>query len=154
MILSPDADFENNRLALDESSFLLHCLNALSFRCLIECRDELRYSIDAVDCLIRNQLVVVQQYDLHLAQLVENNVSQMLVAFVMQLIQRFCLDTDRSGQGVQEVGISHNQSNCYSWIVRTMKLTGVVVEVFRNFCIVFTGPISPLMCRHIRGTKN
>lgn len=81
-----------------------HCLNALFVRCLIECRDELRCSIDAVDCLIRSQLVVVQQYDLHLAQLVENNVSPMLVAFVMQLIQRFCLDTDRSGQGVQEVG--------------------------------------------------
>lgn len=72
-------------------------------RCLIECRDELRYSIDAVDTLIRNQLVVVPQYDLHLAQLIEASVNPMAIAFGMQLIQRFCLESDRNGHGIQEV---------------------------------------------------
>ena len=37
-------------------------------RCLIECRDEYKYNVDAVELLIRNHLVNMQQYDLHLAQ--------------------------------------------------------------------------------------
>lgn len=39
-----------------------------SFRCLIECRDEYKYNVEAVELLIRNHLVNMQQYDLHLAQ--------------------------------------------------------------------------------------
>lgn len=38
------------------------------FRCLIECRDEYKYNVEAVELLIRNHLVNMQQYDLHLAQ--------------------------------------------------------------------------------------
>jgi hypothetical protein len=36
--------------------------------CLIECRDEYKYNVEAVELLIRNHLVNMQQYDLHLAQ--------------------------------------------------------------------------------------
>lgn len=43
--------------------------NILScFRCLIECRDEYKYNVEAVELLIRNHLVNMQQYDVHLAQ--------------------------------------------------------------------------------------
>lgn len=38
------------------------------YRCLIECRDEYKYNVEAVELLIRNHLVNMQQYDLHLAQ--------------------------------------------------------------------------------------
>ena len=44
-------------------------------RCLIECRDEYKYNVDAVELLIRNHLVNMQQYDLHLAQ-VHTHMSQ------------------------------------------------------------------------------
>lgn len=37
-------------------------------RCLIECRDEYKYNVEAVELLIRNHLVNMQQYELHLAQ--------------------------------------------------------------------------------------
>lgn len=37
-------------------------------RCLIECRDEYKYNVEAIELLIRNHLVNMQQYDLHLAQ--------------------------------------------------------------------------------------
>lgn len=37
-------------------------------RCLIECRDEYKYNVEAVELLIRNHLVNMQQYDMHLAQ--------------------------------------------------------------------------------------
>ena len=40
----------------------------MSSRCLIECRDEYKYNVEAVELLIRNHLVNMQQYDLHLAQ--------------------------------------------------------------------------------------
>lgn len=38
------------------------------YRCLIECRDEYKYNVEAVELLIRNHLVNMQQYDVHLAQ--------------------------------------------------------------------------------------
>lgn len=41
---------------------------AVCCRCLIECRDEYKYNVEAVELLIRNHLVNMQQYDLHLAQ--------------------------------------------------------------------------------------
>lgn len=41
---------------------------AFVYRCLIECRDEYKYNVEAVELLIRNHLVNMQQYDLHLAQ--------------------------------------------------------------------------------------
>lgn len=34
----------------------------------MECRDEYKYNVEAVELLIRNNLVNMQQYDLHLAQ--------------------------------------------------------------------------------------
>lgn len=50
---------------------LFVCVNQVCFvidRCLIECRDEYKYNVEAVELLIRNHLVNMQQYDLHLAQ--------------------------------------------------------------------------------------
>lgn len=50
---------------------LVDCVNHVCFvidRCLIECRDEYKYNVEAVELLIRNHLVNMQQYDLHLAQ--------------------------------------------------------------------------------------
>lgn len=43
-------------------------LDFCSPRCLIECRDEYKYNVEAVELLIRNHLVNMQQYDVHLAQ--------------------------------------------------------------------------------------
>lgn len=47
---------------------LRHVICLLFYRCLIECRDEYKYNVEAVELLIRNHLVNMQQYDLHLAQ--------------------------------------------------------------------------------------
>lgn len=59
-------------------------------RCLIQCRDELRFNIEAVDCLIRNNLVNLQQFDVYLSTLIEGG-NPMPVSFIMQLLQR-CVD--------------------------------------------------------------
>lgn len=56
-------------------------------RCLIECRDEYKYNMEAVELLIHNHLLNMQQYDLHPAQSMENGLKYMAVAFAMRLVK-------------------------------------------------------------------
>ncbi|XP_077294792.1 CCR4-NOT transcription complex subunit 1 isoform X2 [Arctopsyche grandis] len=61
--------------------------------CLSECRDELRFSnLDAVDALIRANLVNIQQYDVALAQCMDNGNNYMAVAFAMQFVQLYLVN--------------------------------------------------------------
>lgn len=55
-------------------------------RCLIECRDEYKYNVEAVELLIRNHLVNMQQYDLHLAQV---RVCVCVCPWLLGLVLRF-----------------------------------------------------------------
>ncbi|XP_054906443.1 CCR4-NOT transcription complex subunit 1 isoform X4 [Poeciliopsis prolifica] len=73
-------------------------------RCLIECRDEYKYNVEAVELLIRNHLVNMQQYDVHLAQSMENGLHYMAVAFAMQLVKLLLVD-DRSVSHVTEADL-------------------------------------------------
>ena len=75
-------------------------------RCLIECREELRYNVDAVDCLIRSHLVSLQQYDMHLAQSMEGGVNYMAITFAMQLVQLYLVD-ERMNSTVTESDLYH-----------------------------------------------
>uniref|UniRef100_A0A8C2XP62 CCR4-NOT transcription complex subunit 1 n=1 Tax=Cyclopterus lumpus TaxID=8103 RepID=A0A8C2XP62_CYCLU len=75
-------------------------------RCLIECRDEYKYNVEAVELLIRNHLVNMQQYDLHLAQSMENGLHYMAVAFAMQLVKLLLVD-ERSVSHVTEADLFH-----------------------------------------------
>ncbi|XP_007520139.1 CCR4-NOT transcription complex subunit 1 isoform X7 [Erinaceus europaeus] len=75
-------------------------------RCLIECRDEYKYNVEAVDLLIRNHLVNMQQYDLHLAQSMENGLNYMAVAFAMQLVKILLVD-ERTVTHVTEADLFH-----------------------------------------------
>ncbi|XP_051917905.1 CCR4-NOT transcription complex subunit 1 isoform X5 [Hippocampus zosterae] len=75
-------------------------------RCLIECRDEYKYNVEAVELLIRNHLVNMQQYDLHLAQSMENGLHYMAVAFAMQLVKLLLVD-ERSVGHVTEADLLH-----------------------------------------------
>jgi hypothetical protein len=88
------------------------------YRCLIECREEYRYNIEAVDCLIRTGLVSMPQYDMHLAQSMENGLNYMAVAFAMQLVQRFCIDEKHDA--TNEVCI---ELNIYTSLQLTVLLT-------------------------------
>lgn len=75
-------------------------------RCLIECRDEYKYNVEAVELLIRNHLVNMQQYDLHLAQSMENGLNYMAVAFAMQLVKILLVD-ERSVAHITEADLFH-----------------------------------------------
>ncbi|GCC35607.1 hypothetical protein chiPu_0014093 [Chiloscyllium punctatum] len=79
------------------------CNNKIT-RCLIECRDEYKYNVDAVELLIRHHLVNMQQYDIHLAQSMENGLNYMAVAFAMQLV-KFLLVDERSISHVTEADL-------------------------------------------------
>ncbi|CAM1310304.1 CNOT1 (predicted), partial [Pycnogonum litorale] len=61
-------------------------------RVMMECREDLHYNLDALDVLIRNRLVNMQLYDLHLAQSLENGMNYVAVAFAMQLCKRYLID--------------------------------------------------------------
>nr|XP_006813651.1 PREDICTED: CCR4-NOT transcription complex subunit 1-like [Saccoglossus kowalevskii] len=65
-------------------------------RVLCETRTECRYNLDAVDCLIRNHLVNLQAYDMHLAQSLENGLNFLAVAFAMQLVKYYLIDEKMS----------------------------------------------------------
>ncbi|MCJ8734444.1 hypothetical protein PDJAM_G00235480 [Pangasius djambal] len=75
-------------------------------RCLIECRDEYKYNVEAVELLIRNHLVNMQHYDLHLAQSMENGLHYMAVAFAMQLVKLLLVD-ERSVSHITEADLFH-----------------------------------------------
>ncbi|KAF2893609.1 hypothetical protein ILUMI_12564 [Ignelater luminosus] len=85
----------------DPRAFGQQWTNKQVTRFLTECRDDLRYVIDAVDTLIRAGLVNVPQYDLSLAQYMDNGLNYVAVSFATQLIQLFLIE-DRSNQFVSE----------------------------------------------------
>jgi len=68
-------------------------------RYLLECREEFKYNVEAIDCLIRHHLVSMQQYDMHLAQSMENGLNYMATAFAMQILQRFFVDAKDTSIG-------------------------------------------------------
>lgn len=92
----------------DASQSRLHCKKdfLICCRCLIECREEFKYNVDAVDCLIRSHLVSLQQYDMHLAQSMENGLNYMAVTFAMQLVQLYLVD-ERVNSTVTESDLYH-----------------------------------------------
>lgn len=67
---------------------------------MIEANEQHKYTIEAVDCLIRSQLVNMPQYDMYLAQLMENGMNYMAVTLAMQVVQRFCVDDKASATEV------------------------------------------------------
>lgn len=61
-------------------------------RCLVESREELRFSLEVVDCLVRSHLLNMPQLDAHVAQAMENGTNYLAVAFAMQLLQLYLVD--------------------------------------------------------------
>uniref|UniRef100_A0A8C4WXR9 CCR4-NOT transcription complex, subunit 1 n=1 Tax=Eptatretus burgeri TaxID=7764 RepID=A0A8C4WXR9_EPTBU len=74
--------------------------------CLLECREEYKYNVEAVELLIRHHLVNLQQYDIHLAQWMENGLNYMAVAYAMQLVKVHLVD-ERSNTHVTEADFFH-----------------------------------------------
>ncbi|XP_018332618.1 CCR4-NOT transcription complex subunit 1 [Agrilus planipennis] len=85
----------------DPRAFGQQWVNKQVTRFLTECREDLRYNLDAVNTLIQAGLVNLPQYDLALAHCLENGLNYMAVTFAMQLMQVFLIE-DRNNQFVTE----------------------------------------------------
>uniref|UniRef100_A0A4W6DE85 CCR4-NOT transcription complex subunit 1 n=1 Tax=Lates calcarifer TaxID=8187 RepID=A0A4W6DE85_LATCA len=73
-------------------------------RCLIECRDEYKYNVEAVELLIRNHLVNMQQYDLHLAQMHQQGILKTddLITRFFRLCTEMCVEISYRAQAEQQ----------------------------------------------------
>ncbi|GBP76975.1 CCR4-NOT transcription complex subunit 1 [Eumeta japonica] len=60
--------------------------------CLTQCRDELRFNLEAVDCLIQNHLINWPQYDIALVHMMDNGNNYVAVAFAMQLVRVYLIE--------------------------------------------------------------
>lgn len=70
-------------------------------KCMLECREEIRYNLEAADLLISSNFVNISQFDYMLSQLMENGNNYMAIGFAMQLIQRYFVD-DRPNPLISE----------------------------------------------------
>ncbi|XP_055592408.1 CCR4-NOT transcription complex subunit 1 [Uranotaenia lowii] len=61
-------------------------------RYMLECREEIRYNVEAVDLLISSNFVNMPQYDMMLMQLMDNGNNYVAVVFSMQLVQTYFID--------------------------------------------------------------
>lgn len=75
-------------------------------KCMLDCREEIRYNLDASELLISSNFVNMSQYDLMLSQLIDNGNNYLAVAFAMQLIQRYFVD-ERLNPMITENDFSH-----------------------------------------------
>lgn len=66
-----------------------------------ECREDLRYNIEVADALIRAGLINLSQFDIAVAQNMENGSNYIAVNFAMQLVQLYLIE-ERSNAYVTE----------------------------------------------------
>nr|CAD7424776.1 unnamed protein product [Timema monikensis] len=76
----------------DPRAYGMQWTNKQVTRCLIESREEFRYNLEAIDCLIRSHLVNLQQYDMHVSHSMDGGLNFMAVAFGMQLVQLYLIE--------------------------------------------------------------
>lgn len=69
----------------------------------------MKYNVEAVDTLIRANLVSMMQFDAHLASAMDKGTNLIVVNFAMQLVQMYLVDERYSG-AVQESDLYHTVS--------------------------------------------
>ncbi|EAA14758.4 AGAP009057-PA, partial [Anopheles gambiae str. PEST] len=89
------------RLMQDHRLFGPMWTNKAITRYMLECREELRYNVEAVDLLITSNFVNMQQFDMMLVQLMDNGNNYVAVVFAMQLLQTFFID-ERHNSAITE----------------------------------------------------
>lgn len=80
------------RLLQDGRAFGANWTNRAITKCMFECREDIRYNVEAVDLLISSNFVQMTQFDMCLAQLMDNGNNFLAVAFAMQLVQHYFVD--------------------------------------------------------------
>lgn len=88
-------------LLQDSRAFGALWTNTAISKCMLDCREEIRYNLDAAELLISSNFVNIANYDMMLSQLMDNGNNYLAVTFAMQLIQRFFVD-ERSNPLITE----------------------------------------------------
>lgn len=88
-------------LLQDSRAFGALWTNSAISKSMIDCREEIRYNVDAAELLISSNFVNIAQYDLMLSTLMDNGNNYLAVTFAMQLIQRYFVD-ERSNPMITE----------------------------------------------------
>ncbi len=86
--------------------FTNNWLNKMTTKVLIDCRQDYRYNLDAIDILIRVQLINMVTYDLHLANSMENGLNFQAVNFAQRLVKLYFLEEPSSGI-LNQTDLSH-----------------------------------------------
>lgn len=76
----------------DPRAYGIQWTNKHVTKCLTECREELRFNLNAIDTLIRAHLVNMPQLDLMLAQHLDNGNNYIALAFCMQMVQMYLVE--------------------------------------------------------------
>ncbi|XP_066875413.1 CCR4-NOT transcription complex subunit 1 isoform X11 [Kogia breviceps] len=103
-------------------------------RCLIECRDEYKYNVEAVELLIRNHLVNMQQYDLHLAQMHQQGILKTddLITRFFRLCTEMCVEISYRAQAEQQHNPAANptmiRAKCYHNLDAFVRLIALLVK--------------------------
>lgn len=92
MKLYRDIHLRVMRLLQDNRAFGVPWTNKAITKYMMECRDEIRYNLEAVDLLISSNFVNIPQFDMMLSQSLDNGNNYVAIAFAMQLIQHYCID--------------------------------------------------------------
>uniref|UniRef100_A0A336KB47 CSON004409 protein n=1 Tax=Culicoides sonorensis TaxID=179676 RepID=A0A336KB47_CULSO len=80
------------RLLQDNRSFGSSWTNKAIAKLMIECREENRYNIDAIDLLISSNFVNLPTYDQMLAAVIDSGNNYMAITLAMKLIQMYFID--------------------------------------------------------------
>lgn len=65
-------------------------------RAIVECREEIRCNLEAIDVLIRASMLNIDLYDLHLAMSMENGTNYVSMAYVKQFLQHYLIEARTS----------------------------------------------------------
>ncbi|XP_055707339.1 CCR4-NOT transcription complex subunit 1 isoform X2 [Phlebotomus papatasi] len=80
------------RMMQDSRAFGVVATNRIITKYLFECREEIRYNLEAIDLLFSSNFINVPIFDIMLSQLMDNGNNYLAVVFGMQLIQHFFIE--------------------------------------------------------------
>lgn len=80
------------RMMQDSRAFGVVATNRFITKYLFECREEIRYNLEAIDLLFSSNFINVPIFDIMLSQLMDNGNNYLAVVFGMQLIQHFFIE--------------------------------------------------------------
>lgn len=97
----------------------------------MECREEVRFNLEALDVLIRAGMLNISLYDMHLAYSMESGTNFVSMVFVKQFLHHYLID-NRSNSPITE---NHFQATLET--LSTIVLSGLPIPDGYIFSFIF-----------------